>query len=129
MKKRVLEEAVETIKKLPPKPKPVQTKAKPSMLPVNTLTSTAVEPPSPTSPAHSVTSPARKLIPPSKSYVPIQPAPPKASDWKYAAIPQAKPVVHHNTSNHMLARKRSYEAIQQNGIDGEWAVDFVVIHC
>ena len=118
MKKRVLEVAVETIKKLPPKPKPVS-KAKPTMLPLNTPTSTTVGPTSPTSPAHSVTSPARKLIPPSKSYVAIQPAAPKASDWKYAAIPQAKPVVQQNTSNHMLARKRSYDAIQQNGIDGK----------
>ena len=79
----------------------------------------------PSSPPSPVTSPARKLIPPSKTYVPIQPAPPKASDWKYAAIPQAKPVVHQNTSNHMLARKRSYDAIQQNGIDGKSVVGCV----
>lgn len=66
------------------------------------------------------------MIPPSKSYVPIQPTPPKASDWKYAAIPSAKPVVQkqqlpQQTSNHMIARKRPHDAasVQQNGIDGE----------
>ena len=121
MKKRVLEVAVETIRKLPPRPKPV-VKSKPKLMPLNTPLSTPMEPSSPPSP---VTSPARKLIPPSKTYVPIQPAPPKASDWKYAAIPQAKPVVHQNTSNHMLARKRSYDAIQQNGIDGKSVVGCV----
>lgn len=66
------------------------------------------------------------MIPPSKSYVPIQPTPPKASDWKYAAIPSAKPVVQKQQppqqgSNHMMARKRPHDtaSVQQNGIDGE----------
>ena len=66
------------------------------------------------------------MIPRSKSYVPIQPTPPKASDWKYAAIPSAKPVVQSPqvpqvTSNHMMSRKRSHDggAVQQNGIEGK----------
>ena len=58
--------------------------------------------------------------------MPIQPTPPKASDWKYAAIPSAKPVVQNQplptqTSNHMMSRKRSHDGgqVQQNGIDGK----------
>ncbi|XP_048586587.1 metastasis-associated protein MTA3 isoform X2 [Nematostella vectensis] len=114
MKHRVLEKAVEQIKANPRKPKP----AKPTLLPLPGINSHQdnTSPP-PTSPAHHVTSPARKMMPPHKMTIP--PITPKASDWKYAAIPPTKAVA--ANTNHMLARKRSYSdtsTLQQNGIDG-----------
>ena len=129
MKKRKIHDAVDKIKANPPKPQKPPKPPKPTLLPLPKEHSpTSPSPPTPT--GHSITSPSRKMIPPSKSYVPIQPTPPKASDWKYAAIPSAKPVVQSQqvpqaTSNHMMARKRSHDSggsVQQNGIDGEiWA--------
>ena len=122
MKKRKIHDVVDKIKANPPKPR----KPRPlKPLPINKEQSpTTPSPPTPT--GHSITSPSRKMIPPSKSYVPIQPTPPKASDWKYAAIPSAKPVVQNQqppsqTSNHLMSRKRSHDGgrVQQNGIDGK----------
>lgn len=121
---RKLHDVVDKIKANPPKPHKPPKPSKPTLLPLPKEHSpTSPSPPTPT--GHSITSPSRKMIPPSKSYVPIQPTPPKASDWKYAAIPSAKPVVQsqqtsQQTTNHMMARKRSHESgsVQQNGIDG-----------
>ena len=122
---RKLHDVVDKIKANPPKPHKPPKPSKPTLLPLPKEHSpTSPSPPTPT--GHSITSPSRKMIPPSKSYVPIQPTPPKASDWKYAAIPSAKPVVQsqqtsQQTTNHMMARKRSHESgsVQQNGIDGK----------
>ena len=124
MKTRKIHDVVDKIKANPPKPRKPRP-PKPTLLPIPKEQSpTAPSPPTPT--GHSITSPSRKMIPPSKSYVPIQPTPPKASDWKYAAIPSAKPVVQNQplptqTSNHMMSRKRSHDGgqVQQNGIDGK----------
>lgn len=123
MKTRKIHDVVDKIKANPPKPRKPRP-PKPTLLPIPKEQSpTTPSPPTPT--GHSITSPSRKMIPPSKSYVPIQPTPPKASDWKYAAIPSAKPVVQNQplptqTSNHMMSRKRSHDGgqVQQNGIDG-----------
>ena len=120
MKKRSIADSVERIKKNPPKPLPVPPLKlnKPKDLPILPVTATSSPP---TSPALSTTSPSRKLLPPTKSYIPVQPTTPKASNWKYSALPPAKPVVQHSaTTNHLLSRKRSYESssVQQNGIDG-----------
>ena len=125
MKKRKIHDAVDKIKANPPKPHKPPKPPKPTLLPLPKEHSpTSPSPPTPT--GHPITSPSRKMIPPSKSYVPIQPTPPKASDWKYAAIPSAKPVVQSQqvpqaTSNHMMSRKRSHDGgtVQQNGIDGK----------
>lgn len=122
-KPRKIHDVVDKIKANPPKPRKPRP-PKPTLLPIPKENSpTSPSPPTPT--GHSTTSPSRKMIPPSKSYVPIQPTPPKASDWKYAAIPSAKPVVQNQqlpqqTSNHMMARKRSHDggSAQQNGIEG-----------
>ena len=124
MKTRKIHDVVDKIKANPPKPRKPRP-PKPTLLPIPKEQSpTTPSPPTPT--GHSITSPSRKMIPPSKSYVPIQPTPPKASDWKYAAIPSAKPVVQNQplptqTSNHMMSRKRSHDGgqVQQNGIDGK----------
>ena len=123
-KPRKINETVDKIKANPPKPRKPKP-PKPTLLPIPKEHSpSSPSPPTPT--GHSITSPSRKMIPPSKSYVPIQPTPPKASDWKYAAIPSAKPVVPNQqvtqqTSNHMMARKRPHDvaSVQQNGIDGK----------
>ncbi|XP_031554090.1 metastasis-associated protein MTA3-like isoform X2 [Actinia tenebrosa] len=115
MKKRVLEKAVDFIKAHPQKPRKP---SKPNLLPLHNMNAGADKTSPPTSPGLLVTSPARKMMPPVKSYLSSsQATTPKSSNWKYSAIPPAKNVT--PTTNHMLARKRSYEGsgIQQNGID------------
>ncbi|KAK3730356.1 hypothetical protein QZH41_014855 [Actinostola sp. cb2023] len=115
MKKRVLEKAVEYIREHPQKPSKL---SKPSLLPLHGINAGQEKGSPPTSPGLSVTSPARKMMPPVKNYLSAQSATPSTNTWKYSAIPPAKTVT--PSSNHMLARKRSYEGsgIQQNGIDG-----------
>lgn len=117
MKKRVLEKAVEYIKAHPQKPRKP---SKPNLLQLHSMNAGTDKTSPPTSPGLQVTSPARKMMPPVKSYLSsTQAATPKSSTWKYSAIPPAKTVT--PTTNHMLARKRSYEGsgIQQNGIDSK----------
>lgn len=112
MKKRVLEKAVEYIKAHPQK---LSKPSKPTLLPLHGTGQDKGSPPA--SPGLTVTSPARKMMPPVKNYHQTT-STPTSNTWKYSAIPPAKTVT--QTTNHMMARKRSYDGgVQQNGIDGE----------